>query len=773
MTYRLLCLSLIAAVAACKADVSQFQVIPFPASVSPGSGQFVFDENTTVTVSDPTDGELIRIAQHGADMLGTQLGTAVSVAPDPAGGGDNTIGLFLIEEGGRPEAYRLVVDSAAIRLEAETAAGLYYGLQTLRQLPRRADESSSPVGYGETWSIPAVEIEDSPRFTYRGMHLDVGRHFMPVEFIKRYIDIMAMYKMNTFHWHLTEDQGWRIEIQEYPRLTEVGAYRKETILEKNFDPYVGDGIPYGGFYTQEEIRDVVAYAAERYVTIIPEIEMPGHSTAALAAYPELACTEGPFEVATVWGVHEDIYCPSEETFSFLEDVLLEVMELFPGKYIHIGGDEAPKVRWEQSPLAQDVMRREGLTDEHELQSYFIARIEEFLLAHGRRLIGWDEILEGGLAPEATVMSWRGTAGGIDAAKLGHDVIMTPTSHMYFDYYQGDPDHEPLAIGGYLPLEQVYWFEPVPRELSRSELKHVLGAQGNVWTEYIKTADQVEYMVFPRLLALSEVVWSPRRARDWDSFVVRLQSQLRWLDHFDVNYRAPSVEGLDSDVLTLEDHVTIELSTLLPAAQIRYTTDGSPPTADSRLYTDPIELTVTEEGLTLTASAFLPGGKSSPPRSARFGKTSLLPAAQVEPRDLEPGLKYYRYEGEISSIQELSHLTPLVEGSTSDVGSQSEIGGEHFGVRFEGYIRVPESGVYTFYLASDDGSGVAIGDRNVVVNDGLHGIVEESGMVALEEGNHPITILYFQAGGGMGLQLLVRRPNEEERQDPEGWLFHLP
>ncbi|UCG88976.1 MAG: family 20 glycosylhydrolase [Gemmatimonadota bacterium] len=774
MTNRLICFYLLAVAVACRSDVSEYHVIPFPASISHRSGQFVLDENTAVVVSDPTDEELMRLARYAAEMMGIQLGTAVDIDTQPAvAGSDNTIGFFLTEEDDRSEAYRLAVDSEAVKLESGSPAGLFYGLHTLRQLPQEASERSALHGEGGTWFIPAVEIEDSPRFTYRGMHLDVGRHFMPVDFIKRYIDLMAMYKMNTFHWHLTEDQGWRIEIKKYPRLTEVGAFRRETILEQNFEPYVGDSTPHGGFYTQEEIRELVAYASERYVTIIPEIEMPGHSIAALASYPELACTEGPFEVATVWGIHEDIYCPSEETFSFLEDVLTEVMDLFPSRYIHIGGDEAPKVRWEESPLAQEVIRSEGLADEHELQSYFIRRIEEFLTAHGRRLIGWDEILEGGLAPDATVMSWRGTAGGIEAAKLGHDVIMTPTSHVYFDYYQGDPDHEPLAIGGYTPLEQVYSFEPVPGELSRSESRHVLGAQGNVWTEYMKTADYVEYMVFPRLLALSEVVWSPRQRRNWDSFVPRLQSQLRWLDRFDVNYRVPHVTGLESDVLTLEDHVTIELSTLLPAAEIRYTADGSPVTASSTLYAGPIELAVTEQGVTVKARAFLPSGRSSPPGSARFSKTSLRPAVPVQSSELAAGLKYRYYEDDVASIRELSDLTPIREGVTSDVGSQQGVRDQHFGLWFEGYIRVPESGVYTFYLTSDDGSGLTIGDQSVVVNDGLHGLVGESGMVALEEGYHPITVLYFQAGGGMGLQLRVRGPGEEQQHDPREWLFHTP
>jgi hexosaminidase len=368
------------------------------------------------------------------------------------------------------------------------------------------------------------------------MHLDVSRHFFPVEFVKKFIDGLASYKMNRSHWHLTEDQGWRIEIKKYPRLTEIGAWRKETMVEKNFDPYVGDGIPYGGFYTQDEVREIVAYAAERHVTVVPEIEMPGHSTAALAAYPELACTEGPFEVSTIWGVKDDIYCPSEKTFAFLEDVLTETMELFPSEYIHIGGDEVPKRRWEESELAQEVMRREGLADEHELQSYFIRRIEAFLLSHGRRLIGWDEILEGGLAPEATVMSWRGMEGGIEAARQGHDVIMTPTDHAYFDYYQGPAEEEPLAIGGYLPLEKVYELEPVPEELTEEEGKHILGAQGNVWTEYIKTADHAEYMTFPRLLAMAEVGWTPAERKDWDDFNRRVGSHVERLDARGFNFR---------------------------------------------------------------------------------------------------------------------------------------------------------------------------------------------------------------------------------------------
>ena len=510
-------------------------VIPLPAYIlETGADAFVLDTDTRIALSDPADTELRHLAESWAEPVREASGFSLLVAAAPAVTSEaNTVTLRL--SGGTTEAnvegYRMDVTSSPVDISAHTPEGLFYGLQTLRQL--------LPVN-SEDWSMSAVVIEDVPRFRYRGMHLDVGRHFFPVTFIKKYIDLLALYKMNTFHWHLTDDQGWRIEIKKYPKLTEIGAYRQETVSGKNFEkwdrPYIGDGTPHGGFYTQDEVREVVAYARARYIDVIPEIEMPGHATAALTAYPQYACTAGPFAVPTTWGIFEDIYCPKEETFQFLEDVLTEVIALFPSTYIHIGGDEAPKTRWEESEVAQQVIAREGLANEEELQSYFIRRIESFLQQHGRRLIGWDEILEGGLAPQATVMSWRGMDGGIEAARQGHDVIMTPTSHTYFDYYQADPEAEPLAIRGLTTLKKVYDFEPVPSVLSLDEAAHILGAQGNVWTEYMSTTEYVEYMVFPRMLALSEVVWSPKNARNWESFSRRLPHQLQHLDKLGVNYR---------------------------------------------------------------------------------------------------------------------------------------------------------------------------------------------------------------------------------------------
>ncbi|MBT8403335.1 MAG: family 20 glycosylhydrolase, partial [Gemmatimonadetes bacterium] len=397
------------------------------------------------------------------------------------------------------------------------------------------------AGPPEGWAIPAVSIRDEPRFSWRGLHLDVGRHFFGVEFVKRYLDQMASFKFNRFHWHLTEDQGWRIEIEAYPKLTEVGAWRDGTLVGHYGNrPHTFDGERYGGFYTQDEIREIVAYAAARHITVVPEIELPGHSSAALAAYPEFGCGEGPVEVAQLWGVFEDIYCPHEQTFGFLETVFDEVLDLFPSPWIHIGGDEAPKAQWERSAAAQEVIRREGLADERELQSWFIRRIERHLNAAGRRLIGWDEIVEGGLSPTATLMFWRDwNAEALElAASQGNDVVMTPNSVMYFDHYQADPEGEPVAIGGLTTLEDVYAFDPVPEPFRGGGEDRILGAQANLWTEYIPTPQKAEYMAYPRAVALAEVVWSAEDQRDWTSFQARLSPILERLDLRSVNYRRP-------------------------------------------------------------------------------------------------------------------------------------------------------------------------------------------------------------------------------------------
>ena len=408
-------------------------------------------------------------------------------------------------------------------------SGVYYGLVSLMQLIEMHSGAETNV------NIPCCKIQDYPSFEWRGMHLDCSRHFFPIDFIKKYIDLLALYKMNVFHWHLTDDQGWRIEIKKYPKLTEIGAWRNGSQQGK-YNEQKFDTLSYGGFYTQDEIKQIVNYANNRHITIVPEIEMPGHSLAALASYSNLGCKDTLVQVAKGWGVFDDVYCPTDATFDFLENILSEVMNLFPSKYIHIGGDECPKLRWKKSEFCQQLMKTEGLKDEHELQSYFIRRIEKFVNSKGRQIIGWDEILEGGLAPNAAVMSWRGESGGIEAAKQKHKVVMTPGSHCYFDHYQFKPDSlEPIAIGGFTSVEKVYSYNPIPDTLTENEKKYILGAQGNVWTEYILTPAQVEYMALPRMSALAEVLWLGEKKGIFQDFRLRLIQHFKLLDKLKVNY----------------------------------------------------------------------------------------------------------------------------------------------------------------------------------------------------------------------------------------------
>jgi hexosaminidase len=774
-----LVLLVILGTAGCESEPVVPGLIPLPESVSLRTGEFRLSPGSSILVSDPGDTELVRLAEYLAEPIRVAAGFPLPVG-GPGDGADAAIRLTLdstaLATGGLPdtplaraENYEISAEPTGIEIRAGSHAGLFYGIQTLRQLLPPGATAGARVDSGDRWVVPALEIRDSPRFVYRGLHLDVGRHYFTPEFIKRYIDLLASYKLNVFHWHLTEDQGWRLQIDRYPRLTEIGSHRRETILEKNFEPYVGDGIPHGGFYTRDEVRDIVAYAAERFVTVIPEIELPGHSVAALAAYPELACTEGPFEVATVWGVKEDIYCPHERTFEFLEGVLTEVMELFPSPYIHIGGDEAPKTRWEESDVAQEVMRREGLADEHELQSWFIRRIERFLLEHDRRLIGWDEILEGGLAPQATVMSWRGVNGGIEAARQGHDVIMTPTSHMYFDYYQGvDPSAEPLAIGGYLPLEKVYAFEPVPAVLSEAEGQHILGVQANLWTEYIKTPEQAEYMAYPRALALAEVGWSQRSRRDWNGFVQRLPDQLALLGALGVNYRIPNPTGLEADRLTLDDRFVVELGNPARRGEIRYTLDGSDPAPESALFGKPLKLELDEGGTTVSARVYLSDGKASPIARARFARTSLRPGHDVAGLQLRPGLRYAYTEGSFGSVLEAVRATPTRYGLTPRIQLTGEEKPEHFGLRFDGYLQVPEDGLYTFELTSDDGSYLYVNNDLLIDHDGRHSAIGKTGTIALAAGHHRLGVWYFQSAGGRALSLRVRRGGGPFEGVPDEW-----
>ena len=537
-------------------------LIPQPAKSIPQPGYFYLDKCFTIYISDTSIkneaeylNKYIRYNFHFSQEIITKKSNdeyriqliKTNVPALPANG------------------YTLKIEQSLIEIKSSTNEGLFYGINSLCQLLHKP-VYSSPQASG-------IYIEDYPRFEWRGMHLDVSRHFFPKEFIKKYIDLLALYKYNTFHWHLTDDQGWRIEIKKYSELTTKGAWRNGSMVGHYNEQRV-DTVRYGGFYSQEEIKEIVAYASERHITIVPEIEMPGHAMAALTAYPELSCTGGPFEVAKTWGVFEDVFCAgNEKTFIFLQDVLDEVMQLFPGKFIHIGGDECPKERWKKCSRCHARMKAENLKDEHELQSYFIQRIEKSLNAKGKRIIGWDEILEGGLAPNAAVMSWRGTEGGIAAAKQKHYVVMSPGSHCYFDHYQADPEKEPVAIGGFTPVNKVYNYEPVPAELSNEEAHYILGAQANVWTEYMYTTNHVEYMILPRMAALSEVLWTQKELKNETDFYSRLLTHYNIYDRYKLKYSL-GVFDLNYSATPVDGKIKITLNGLTSLGKIKYTLNDS-------------------------------------------------------------------------------------------------------------------------------------------------------------------------------------------------------
>jgi hexosaminidase len=524
-------------------------IIPQPVSMSILKGNFIISPKTVLVANDAEDGKAI---QFFNSYLKKVYGFSLPVSKKTVKGSIQLTTRKFIKAPDK-DAYSLEVNKNGILIEGDTYAGTFYGIQSLIQLlpVNGVDPGKTKIKTGQSLTVPYVTIKDYPRFNYRGMHLDVARHFFPISFIKKYIDYLALHKMNFFHWHLTDDQGWRIEIKKYPLLTKVGAYRNGTIIGRY--PGTGnDNTHYGGFYTQEEVKDIVQYATDRHITVIPEIEMPGHASAAIASYPWLSCfpmeetiipshpselsksTRGK-KVQETWGVFDDVFCAGKDsTFQFLQDVIDEVLPLFPSTYIHVGGDECPKSNWKRCPQCQARMKKEGLANEHELQSYFIQRMEKYLNEKGRTLIGWDEILEGGLAPNAWVMSWRGEKGGIDAAKQHHNVIMTPGEYVYFDHSQSR-NEDSITIGGYVPLETVYKYEPIPAELDSTESQYVKGAQANVWTEYIHYPSRVEYTIFPRMSALSEVLWSPKDSRSWSKFEARLPLQFRRYESWGSNY----------------------------------------------------------------------------------------------------------------------------------------------------------------------------------------------------------------------------------------------
>ena len=597
-----------------------FPIIPKPKFIQLENALPFYLTKQTVLIAPKGNIEVQYLKEVIKERLGFELETTTSPQKSKS-----TIELIMNPSSKMDiDEYQIKINSSCIKIEANHPNGLFYGIQSLNQLINY---------YSNTNKIPALTIQDQPKFKWRGMHLDVARHFFSKSEIKKYIDYLALYKMNIFHWHLTDDQGWRIEIKKYPKLTSVGAFRKESMVG-HYNEQRFDGKPYGGFYTQEDIKEIIAYAKQKHVTVVPEIEMPGHATAALAAYPEFSCTGGPFEVGTQWGVLEDVFCPNEKTLDFLKSVLDEVLPLFPSDYIHIGGDECPKTRWQQCAKCQSLINKKGLKDEHELQSYFVSEIEKYINKKGKKIIGWDEILEGGLAPNAAVMSWRGTEGGIAAAKAKHYVVMSPGSHCYFDHYQGEQKTEPLAIGGYTTLETVYDFNPIPTELTPEESNYILGAQGNVWTEYMEDFAKVEYMAMPRMAALAEVLWGKDTTSNYLDFKNRLLLHFSLLDKMKVNYSKALFE-VKAKITASDSHLLqVELLAANSYSPIFYTLDGSPPSSKSLLYTKPI---IIEKNTTLKAASFEGDTKKSAILEQKF-EIHLATAATVTLKE-EPSNSY--------------------------------------------------------------------------------------------------------------------------------------
>ena len=710
-------------------------IIPTPQSLVQHDGFFRLSSNTAIAAASP---EAKTVAEFFAAKMRTATGLNIQVAEK----GNIQLSVDPSLDVANDEGYTLDVTKDSAVVVAKTAQGLFYGMQSFLQLLPAEIESPSKVN-GIAWQAPAVSIKDAPRFGYRGIMLDPCRHFMPVENVKKYLDVLSLFKMNRMHWHLTDDQGWRIEIKKYPKLTEIASKRID-----------GEGTEHSGYYTQEEIKEIVKYAADRFITVVPELELPGHEMAAIAAYPNLSCKGEQGTPRVIWGVEDIVMCPGkEDMFTFLQDVIDEMVPLFPSEYFHIGGDECPKISWKNCPLCQKRIKEEGLkadskhSAEERLQSYVIQRMEKYLATKGKKIIGWDEILEGGLAPSATVMSWRGEDGGIAAALMDHTVIMTPGGNgMYLDAYQGDSKIEPVTIGGYTLLEKTYSYDPIPDTLvAMGKSNYILGVQGNTWSEYMYDEAIRDYMVFPRILAVAEIGWTNLDRKDYKDFERRIENAYVRLDGHAINYHIPQPEQPNGscNFVAFTDKASLEFKTTRPIKMV-YTLDGSEPTPASTAYTAPIEIT---ETTTLKIASVLPSGKMSPIRTIQVEKQSLAPAKEVA--KTTPGLNMEVTDGMYLNVKELeaaqketkkSVIKDLKEIRSVVKTSESMRGVNQYAAVATGYVNIPEDGVY---FISSDLEEVWI-DGKLLVNNGgeVKRFSRHDSSVALAKGLHEIKAVFL-------------------------------
>ena len=751
--------------------VNKVNIIPKPVHVELKKGSFVLSNDTKITCSD----ELIELGNLFVQQ--TELISALKPVVTTDVIEVNVIVLNLDKTIEEEEGYKLDISKEKIVISGKNKAGILYGAQTLIQL------ISSGIHSKETIKIPCVAVDDYPRFKWRGMHLDVSRHFFTVDEVKKYIDIIAIHKLNMFHWHLTDDQGWRIEIKKYPKLTEVGAWREDRRREIwNIDDeqrvtYDKTKAYYGGFYTQKEIKDVVQYAQVRNITVVPEIEMPGHSRAALVAYPELSCFGYDTKVASAGYVGEnwdfsDPFCAGNDaSFEFLENVLEEVIDLFPSEYIHIAGDECSKNRWSQCSKCQARIKTEGLKDELELQSYFIKRVEKYLNSKGRKIIGWQEILEGGMNPSAAIMPWRGESAleiCVEAAQVGHEVIMTPSDYLYFN--AGWPAGNSIS-GLNMDLKNTYGYDPIPHGLEEKYQKSIIGLEACLWSEHTLTFKDVEYQVIPRIAALSEIAWTKQENKNWDDFSRRLNDVKAIYNKMDINYYIASPTG-PADKTIFTDKAVVKFDSPSADIVIKYTIDGSLPTEKSKEYVSEF---VVEETTTVTAASFDQFGQKSKDLTVLFEKQDYRQGKIIE--NPQSGIKYKTFNKRFRSAT-LVGGTPVKTGVIETVRIVDKNKSKHAGLILDGYINIPEKAIYTFFLASKDGSILHINDRLIVDNDGFHrgedkegNLIFKSEQVALDKGYQSFTIKYFDWGEGEMLRLFMQGSDGKKYEVTKEMLFH--
>lgn len=737
----------------------QVSIIPQPTSLLTGSGTFQANSTTRLQVINyGKDAEAVRFNQIQI------FGEAYNLPPIVTGKMQNSNVVVLQIDQSMSNvkgAYSLSITPNRILIKSQSDEGIFYGIQTLKQL----------IPIGSTLintKLPALEISDSPKFQWRGMHLDVSRHFFSLDYLKTYIDRLAGYKFNKFHLHLSDDQGWRIEIDKYPNLTKTGAWRDlndqdssclrmaktnpDFNLPENFFKTIDGKQKYGGFYTKAEMRALIAYAAQRKVTIVPEIDMPGHMMAAIQSYPGLTCGS-----QTSWGkTFSTPLCPcKEEVYTFVQNVLTEIADLFPSEYIHIGADEVEKTTWESSAGCQALMKKEGIENVAQLQSYFVKRIEKFLQSKGKKMIGWDEVLEGGVSPSTTVMYWRGWEKDAPkvAAKNGNNVIMTPTDYSYFDYPQDART-----------LERLYKARVIPEGLTPAEQNNIIGVQGNLWTEYIPTTARLEYMLFPRALALAELAWSS--TSDFSDFTKRMDQHFRRLDAMNINFRMPDIVNLQESVV-FTDSTTLTLNKPNIVSSIRYTTDGTDPLLSSAAYLSPIKIYRSQN---VKIAAFTDRNRKGEVFTISFDKQTYLPPLPAM-TNLQQGLRAVYVEGKIANLKSLPSLTPVKQYTLQGLAIPSDHRKGSFGMVYTGFIQIEKEGIYTFYLNADDGASLTIGNRLVVDNDGPHSPKEKSGQIALGAGIHAFTIPFFEAGGGYTLGLRWEGPGIPLQKFPDQNFFY--